>query len=131
MQMPESVDAATWDAAPSASALASAAGSPIDDLSDQVVVACPEIRRRTAVRGVHVAGIAAPLAVHHVRCARVDREHAFALGTDHHVAHAGHRLAVDVAGEVGADDRAAVTDLVAHDDEWPNHGWPPSGSVGT
>src|SRR6218665_2370681 len=43
--MPESVDAATWDAAPSASALASAAGSPIDDLSDQVVVACPEIRR--------------------------------------------------------------------------------------
>src|SRR6218665_625684 len=43
--MPESVDAATWDAAPSASALASAAGSPIGDLSDQVVVACPEIRR--------------------------------------------------------------------------------------
>ena len=55
--------------------------------------------------------------VHDVGRSRCDGERALAFGAYRHVADARYILAIDVTGEIGADDRAAMTGLVAHDNE--------------
>ena len=61
--------------------------------------------------------VAVATTVHEVTRSRRDGESALALGTYCHIAKARNILAMDVKGEIGADDRAAMTGPVAHDDE--------------
>lgn len=58
------------------------------------------------------------ITVDQVAWSRRNRESPLAFGTYRHVTDAGDVFAVDVEGEIGTDDCASVTGLVAQDNKW-------------